>query len=158
MPRIGAMVEVPSAALCARALAQRCDYFSLGTNDLTQYTLAVDRCNPDTVSLYQPFHPAVLHLVKMAVDAAREAKIGIAACGELAGTPLGAIVFAGLGVRSLSVAPASIPLVKETLRRVPAAEAERIAALAAEASTAAQIRHLARKILSRFAPEILRQC
>lgn len=158
MPRIGAMVEVPSAALSARILAHRCDYFSLGTNDLTQYTLAVDRCNADTVRFYQPFHPAVLKLVKMSVDAAHDAKIGIAACGELAGTPLGAIVFAGLGVRTLSMAPAAIPLVKETVRRVPVAEAGRIAALAAEASTAAQIRHLARKILSRFAPEILRQC
>ena len=158
LPRVGIMVEVPSTALCARAFASHCDYFSLGTNDLTQSTLAVDRCNASAAHLYQPLHPSVLSLVRMTVDAANKASIGVSACGEMAGDPLSALVLLGLGVREFSMAPSAIPLVKETFRRVPAAKAAKVATLLGSASTAKQIRHCARNILAHFAPEILRQC
>lgn len=157
-PRIGIMVEVPSAALAARVLARYCDYFSIGTNDLTQYTMAADRCGKDVAHLCQPLHPAVLRLIQMTVEAARSASIGVAVCGEMAANPLSAIALLGLGVGTLSMAPAAIPIVKETMRRVPRQEAGRVAKILDGAATAAQMRHFARGILARFAPEILRQC
>lgn len=157
-PRIGIMVEVPSAALTAHVLARHCDYISLGTNDLTQYTLAVDRCNEAVAQLYRPLHPSVLRLVAMTVKAAHAASIDISACGEMAGDALSAIALVGLGVTSLSMSAAAIPLVKETIRHVPVAEAGKISALVEEAATASQILHFVRQLLAHYSPEILKQC
>jgi len=157
-PRLGIMVEVPAAAVSAAVFARHCDYFSIGTNDLAQYTLAVDRCSESVATLYQPLHPAVLRLVRGTVEAARAASIGASVCGEMAADPLSAIVLLGLGVRTFSMAPAAIPLVKETVRRVPHSEAARVVQIIENAATAAQVGHFARGVLARFAPEILRQC
>lgn len=157
-PKLGIMIEVPSAALVAGTLAHHADFFSVGTNDLTQYTLAVDRGNESAAYLYQPLHPSVLKLISMAAQAAHRAGIGISVCGEMAGNPLQAIVLLGLRIDTLSMAPSAIPMVKETIRRIPLSEAEDMAASALDSATAAQVRHLARDLMARFAPEILRQC
>lgn len=125
--KVGIMIEVPSAVMVADALADECDFFSIGTNDLVQYTLAVDRNNPSVGHLYQHTHPAVLHLIKMTIDAAARRNIPVTVCGEMAGDPLLAVLLLGLGLRSFSVAPSSLPMLKTTLTRVRATEAERIA-------------------------------
>lgn len=106
--KVGIMVEVPSAALMADQLAKRVDFMSLGTNDLTQYTISADRNNQRVASLYTPYHPSVLQLVKMTVDACHRAGIPVSICGEVAGDPLALPLFIGMGVDSLSMNPAKI--------------------------------------------------
>lgn len=106
--KIGIMIEVPSAAMSAKALARHVDFMSIGTNDLTQYTLAADRVNQRVAYLYSAFHPAVLNLIKMTVDACKEAAIPVSICGEVAGDLLGLPIFVGMGVDMLSMNPARI--------------------------------------------------
>lgn len=119
---LGIMVETPAAALMADLLATEADFFSLGTNDLLQYTLAADRTNEHLSYLYQPLHPALLRLISMVSVGAARAGIPLSLCGEMAGEPLQAAVLAGLGLRSLSVSPARIPALKAALRRIDVAE------------------------------------
>ena len=114
--KLGAMIETPAAALDAAALASRVDFLSIGTNDLVQYTLAVDRTNTRLAHLYDPLHPAVLRLLSHVAKAGREAGIEVSACGEMAGSPAGAIVLVGLGVRVLSVAWPSLPEIRSLIR------------------------------------------
>jgi phosphotransferase system enzyme I (PtsP) len=113
---IGIMIEVPSAALIAPALAKECDFFSIGTNDLTQYTLAVDRGNERVAHLYNSLHPAVLSLIDMSVRAANAAGIPVSVCGEVATSPLAVPILIGLGIGELSGAPGAVPIVKEIVR------------------------------------------
>ncbi len=117
---VGIMIEVPAAALVADALATECDFFSVGTNDLTQYTLACDRGNERVAHLYEPLHPAVLVLIDRAVRAARRADIPLSVCGEMAGNPLAAPLLVGLGVTELSAAPSVVPAIKEVVRALDA--------------------------------------
>jgi len=124
---LGIMIEIPSAALQARALARVSDFFSIGTNDLVQYTLAVDRVNKMVANLYRPTHPAVLQLIKMVADAAREAGIPASVCGEMASDPRLAVLLVGLGIHSLSMGPSSIGEVKRALRAVSYEDAEMLA-------------------------------
>jgi phosphotransferase system enzyme I (PtsI) len=133
VPRVpvGCMIEVPSAALVADRLAREADFFSIGSNDLIQYTLAVDRGNSRVAYLHDPWHPAVLRLVKMAVEAGRLAGIPVTFCGEMASGPLGVLTLLGLGLTRFSCTPAQIPMVRET---VAAASARRWAELVDEAS------------------------
>jgi phosphotransferase system enzyme I (PtsI) len=112
---LGAMIEVPSAALNAKNLAEHLDFMSIGTNDLTQYTMAVDRGNEKICSLYQQQHPAIWELIKITVEAAVKTNTEIAVCGELAGNVLGACGLVGLGIRNLSMIPNAIPRIKEEL-------------------------------------------
>jgi phosphotransferase system enzyme I (PtsI) len=114
----GIMIEVPSAALTAGILAQKSAFFSLGTNDLLQYTLAVDRGNEKVGYLTQPFHPAVLRLLKITIDAAHAGGIKAAMCGELAGTVVAAPLLLGLGLDEFSMTASSIPFVKRIIRGV----------------------------------------
>jgi len=114
-PPLGAMIEIPSAALVAGALGRKFDYLCVGTNDLIQYTLAVDRADPRVGHLYAPFHPGVVRLLADIVRASRDAKVPLSVCGELAATREGALLLAGLGYRELSMAPSSIRLVREAL-------------------------------------------
>lgn len=125
---LGIMVEVPSVALTASTFASEVDFFSIGTNDLIQYTLAVDRINERVANLYQPTHPAVLKLIRDTTRAARRAGIEVSCCGEAASDPEFAAVLIGLGVRTLSVTPSAIPVVKRLVRAVPVSRCERIAA------------------------------
>jgi phosphotransferase system enzyme I (PtsI) len=116
LPPLGVMIEVPGAALAADALAAEADFFALGTNDLIQYTLAIDRGDEQVAHLYDPLHPAVLRLIQFAIEAANRAGIPISVCGEMAGDPRFTALLLGLGVRELSMAPSNIPRVKQRIR------------------------------------------
>jgi phosphotransferase system enzyme I (PtsI) len=115
-PPLGAMIEVPGAALSADALAGAADFFALGTNDLTQYTLAIDRSDEQVAHLYNPLHPAVLRLIQFSVEAALRARIPVSVCGEMAGDPRYTPLLIGLGLRDLSMAPVHLARVKRRLR------------------------------------------
>ncbi len=132
--KIGVMIEMPSAALTADLIASEVDFFSIGTNDLIQYTLAIDRVNEHVSYLYRPLHPAILSMLKFFADASRAKKIPVAMCGEMAGEPLLALIVVGLGLTELSMNAVSIPVIKSVLRASTAAEAR---ALAEEALTLA---------------------
>lgn len=123
----GIMVEVPSAALLARAFAQECSFFSIGTNDLIQYTLAVDRGNERVANLYTGASPAVLYLVKQVVRAGRRAEIDVSLCGEIAGEAIYTMLLIGLGLRTLSLVPSQIPLIKRVIRSVDIHQCEELA-------------------------------
>jgi phosphotransferase system enzyme I (PtsI) len=140
---IGLMIEVPSAALTADALARECDFFSIGTNDLTQYTLAVDRGNEHVAHLYDSLHPAVLQLIQMTVRSANEAGIPVSVCGEMAANPLSVPILIGLGIDELSGTPAAIPVVKEIIRALDSGQVEADARAALAARTAAEVHVIA---------------
>jgi len=125
LPKLGVMIEIPGAALSADALAPLCDFFAIGTNDLIQYTLAIDRGDEQVAHLYDPLHPAVLRLVQFTVEAALRARIPISVCGEMAGDPRYAALLLGLGVRDLSMSPGNLPLVKRRVRNLDLLEATR---------------------------------
>src|SRR6056297_1817848 len=112
---IGVMIEVPSVALMADRVAKEVDFFSIGTNDLTQYTLAVDRGNEKISSLYQPYHPAIWKLIKMTLDGAKKSNIPVTVCGEMASKPKAAACLFGLGIENLSMTTRALPLVKSML-------------------------------------------
>jgi phosphotransferase system enzyme I (PtsI) len=124
---VGLTLEVPSAALTTDLLAREAEFVSIGTNDLIQYLLAVDRTDPRVTGLYQPLHPAVVRLIHHVVRAAEAAGLPLAVCGEMAAHPLHALLLVGLGVRDLSMTPAAIPRVKAALRAVSFAEAHAVA-------------------------------
>jgi len=140
---VGIMIEVPSAALIADALAARCDFFSVGTNDLTQYTLAVDRGNERVAHLFEPLHPAVLALIDRARRAAERADIPISVCGEMASNPLAVPLLVGLGIGELSGSPSAVPVVKEIVRALDAGEVTEDARRALTAGTAGEVRAIA---------------
>ena len=137
---VGIMVEVPSAALSADALARECDFFSLGTNDLIQYTLAADRGNEKIAYLYEPFHPAVLRLIKATVDAARRSGIWVGVCGQMAADPKATIFLLGLSCDELSASPASVPVIKRAIRAARYADARVIAERVMGMDSAAEVR------------------
>ena len=139
---VGIMVEVPSAVVLAPELAGRVQFFSIGTNDLTQYVLAMDRLHPALAKQADALHPAVLRMVKQVVDAASAAGIWVGVCGGVAGEPEGALILAGLGVRELSVSVPSVAAVKARLRRVTLAQVQRLAAQALACSRADEVRAL----------------
>ncbi len=144
---LGVMIETPAAAVASDTLTRDVDFFSIGTNDLVQYTLAVDRGNANLAPRFTPLHPAVLRLIKRTVDVAELGDIEVAVCGEMASQPLMAFALLGLGVRQMSVAPRSVPLVKRIVRSVTAAHAKLAASAALRALTAEQARHeLARRL------------
>jgi phosphotransferase system enzyme I (PtsI) len=123
LPRLGVMIEVPGAAMAANALAQHSDFFSIGSNDLTMYTLAIDRGNEHVAHLFNPLHPGLLRLLQFTADAALRARIPIAICGEMAGDPRYTALLLGLGIRELSMTPSNIPLVKQRIREMDLAAA-----------------------------------
>ena len=141
-PELGVMIEVPSAALLADRLASEADFFSIGTNDLTQYGLAVDRANPDVSALYRPLHPAILRMIQLVVEAGAAHGRPVAVCGELAADPIGAAVLVGLGICDLSVTPVAIPAVKEILSSIEAGRVRELALAALDVSEAAEVERL----------------
>ena len=140
---VGIMIEVPSAALIAPALARECDFFSIGTNDLTQYTLAADRGNERVAHLYNSLHPAVLRLIDTAVRAATQAGIPISVCGEVATSPLAVPILVGLGIDELSGAPSAVPLVKEIVRSLDSKSVSEDARAALAAESAEEVESIA---------------
>jgi phosphotransferase system enzyme I (PtsI) len=137
--KIGIMVEVPSAALIADILAQESDFFAIGTNDLIQYSLAIDRSNENVSYLYEPLHPALLRLIKGVIDAGKSAGIPVSLCGEMASDPIYAIVLIGLGLEIFSMNPSSIPIIKNIARSVRYRDCRRIAEMALLKKTAQEI-------------------
>ena len=140
---VGIMVEVPSAALTADVLARECDFLSIGTNDLTQYTLAVDRGNERVAHLYDPLHPAVLKLIDRSVRAAARARIPVSLCGEMVGNPLAVPILVGLNIEELSGTPGAVPVVKEIVRALDSGLAATDARAAREAGTAQEVHAIA---------------
>jgi phosphoenolpyruvate-protein phosphotransferase (PTS system enzyme I) len=136
---LGAMIETPGAALAARHLARHVDFFSIGTNDLVQYTLAVDRGNSRLARLYNPFHPAVLRLLYSVIGAAHTAEIEVGVCGELAADPVGAFMLIGMGVDSLSVGPAALAEIKKLIRSINRDAAGEAVGRALEAGTPGEV-------------------
>ena len=139
---LGAMVEVPAAVMIARQLAAEVDFLSIGTNDLIQYTLAVDRTNQHVAGLYQPLHPAVLSMIQLVVEAGRRQRVPVALCGEMAASPECVPLMLGLGLRQLSMSPRGIPSVKEVVRSLDISDAEELARRCVTASTAEEVESL----------------
>jgi phosphotransferase system enzyme I (PtsI) len=122
LPPLGCMIEVPGAALAADTLSQIADFFAIGTNDLTMYTLAIDRGEEQVAHLYNPLHPAVLRLIQFTTEAALRARIPISVCGEMAGDPRFTPLFLGLGLRELSMGAQALPRVKRRVLGLRAAQ------------------------------------
>ncbi|MBA2542471.1 MAG: phosphoenolpyruvate--protein phosphotransferase [Deltaproteobacteria bacterium] len=149
--KIGIMIEMPSAALTADLLAQECDFFSIGTNDLIQYTMAVDRVNEYVSYLYEPLHPSLLRLIGGVAAAAKNANIPVTICGEMAGDPMIAPVLIGLGMREFSMSAVSVPEVKAMIRSLGVAECTALVKTIQTLPTAAEIRAMVSDYLARIA-------
>jgi phosphoenolpyruvate-protein phosphotransferase len=139
---IGIMIEVPSAVVIAGELARECDFFSVGTNDLTQYLLAIDRMHPVLGNQVDALHPAVLRMIDLSVKAATNAGKWVGVCGGIAGDPVGALILTGLGVKELSVSIPSVAAVKSTMRGYSLAQAKEFAKRALACATAPEVRQL----------------
>ncbi len=154
---VGAMIEVPAAVEIADQLAREVDFFSIGTNDLTQYALAIDRANERLTYLYEPLHPAILRMIKKVVTAAHEAKITVAMCGEMAGDPLYVLVLLGLQLDELSMNHLAIPRIKRIIRQATVTESKELLEKALSFNTAQEVRsHVQEYMLKRFPSEF--QC
>jgi len=133
------MIEVPSAALLADHLAREVDFFSIGTNDLIQYTLAVDRTNEKLTRLYQSYNPAVLNLIQQSIKAAAKHKVKVGICGEMASDPLAVILFTGMGVDELSTSLLSTGMIKYVIKNIDYKRAKEMASKACRMTTAAEV-------------------
>ena len=151
---LGAMIETPAAALTAHALSEKADFFSIGTNDLTQYTLAIDRSNDRVSYLYAPSHPAVLKLIALTADAAAKRGIPVCVCGQMAGDPRYTALLAGLGVHELSMDAGAIGGVRRVLRGITMADARQAAAQALAAPDAQTALQASCRLLERSAPDL----
>ncbi len=149
MPKIGAMIEVPAAAFQTYELAQRVDFLSVGTNDLTQYLLAVDRNNPRVAELYHDYHPALLAALRLILEAAKSAEREISVCGEMAGDPLGAVLLVGLGYRTLSMSATNLLKIKAVLRQLSIPEMKTIADTACTLPDSAAVKTELQRTLDR---------
>lgn len=138
--QVGAMIEIPSAALTSDILAKEVDFFSIGTNDLIQYSLAVDRVNEKIAYLYQPTHPAIIKLIDMVIRNGHAAKKWVGSCGEMAGDPGIALLLVGLGIDELSASPVSLPKIKKAIRSIRFEDAKKIAKKALQFSTYEEVR------------------
>ena len=155
VPRVptGVMIEVPSAALTADLLAAEADFFAIGTNDLIQYCLAVDRTDDRVSRLYEPLHPAILRMLRLVARAGRRRHIRVSVCGEMAADPVLLTLLVGLGLTEFSMAPGAIPLAKQVLRDLNAADARGAAARALRAATAADVE---RELIDFLAPKTVK--
>ncbi|MDP8218214.1 MAG: phosphoenolpyruvate--protein phosphotransferase [Candidatus Theseobacter exili] len=154
---VGAMIEVPSAALTARDIAKHVDFFSIGTNDLIQYSLAVDRVNEKVAYLYEPTHPGILNLIKSVIDAAHDNGIWVGMCGEMAGEPAMTMILLGMGLDEFSTSSASIPEVKHVIRSVNYEDAKALADKVTSFTTPGEIKGYAEKVLCKSVPELMEQ-
>ena len=150
----GVMIETPAAAIMADRIAPLVDFFSIGTNDLLQYTMAIDRSNERVAYLYRPSHPAILELIRLTVEAARKYNIFVSVCGQMGADPFLVPLLLGLGVHELSVPPAAVPIIRRTIRSLAMSEAEEMARQALQCSNASDSLELSSKLLQKSAPEI----
>jgi phosphotransferase system enzyme I (PtsI) len=152
---LGTMIEVPSAALMAEQLAREVDFFSIGTNDLIQYTLAADRTNEAVASLYSPGDPAVLRLIDLVVKAADKNNVAVNVCGEMSGEPIYTMLLLGLGIRQLSITPHNIPEIKKIIRSITIDEAAQVAQEVMRLETARDVNNYLREQTRRVLPEVV---
>jgi phosphotransferase system enzyme I (PtsI) len=152
---VGTMIEVPSAAIMAEHLAREVNFFSIGTNDLIQYTLAADRTNETVAPLYSPGDPAVLRLIENVVKAAQKYGIDVNVCGEMSGEPIYTVLLLGMGLRQLSVTPHNIPEIKKIIRSVSTDEAIQVAQEAMSLETARDVNNYLREQARRILPEVV---
>lgn len=139
---VGIMIEIPSAVMIAEHLAKKVDFFSIGTNDLVQYSVAVDRANARIANLFEPFHPGVLKLLKMTVDAGHSNGIPVAVCGEISSDPAASLILLGMGIDELSMAPTFIPLIKRMIRSVKMDDAKKLVEKILHLETAVEIKNI----------------
>jgi len=151
--KVGMMVEVPSAVMMMDRFVEEVDFFSIGTNDLIQYCLAVDRSNKDVANLYTAADPAVIRMIEMAVRAANESQVPISMCGQMSGNPMYTMLLLGMGLRCLSATPAAIPEVKRVCRSVSIEHCESIAKRVSSLEDARQIKTFLKEELSKVFPE-----
>ncbi|MFZ2653486.1 MAG: phosphoenolpyruvate--protein phosphotransferase, partial [Victivallales bacterium] len=152
---IGIMIEIPSAAIQADYFARKVDFFSIGSNDLVQYTMAVDRTNEKVAYLYQPANPAILKLIKNVVIAARRHKIWVSLCGEMAGDPRYTPLLLGMGIHELSMTPASIGPVRRLVRSLKMHDAQKLVDKSLSANSAKEVIQMSEELISRAAPDII---
>ena len=153
--QVGVMIETPAAALIADILAEEADFFSLGTNDLIQYALAIDRVNEHVAYLYRPFHPAVLRLIREVIEAARRQEIPVGMCGEMAGEPMYTLMLMGLGIDHLSMNALALPRVKKIVRASSLADARDLAKATESFRTAYDVEEFVkREMRERFPDDI----
>ncbi len=150
--KVGVMIEVPSAVMTADALAKEADFFSIGTNDLIQYTLAVDRVNEKTAHLYEPSHPAVLRMIQRTVDEGHKEGIPVGLCGEVASDPALALLLLGMGIDELSMSPSSVLTVKKMIRSLKFSDAQRVAQEAMQMLTGQEVEEYITVQLGRLFP------
>ena len=151
---VGAMIEVPSAAITSDILAKEVDFFSIGTNDLIQYSLAVDRVNEKIAYLYEPAHPAVLRLIRTVIESAHNAGIWVGMCGEMAGDISMALILLGLGLDEFSTSPIAIPEIKRIIRSVTLRQAKEIAQESMLLSTGKEVEKYAKMRLKEIVPDL----
>jgi phosphotransferase system enzyme I (PtsI) len=152
---LGAMIEIPAAALTSNSIAREVNFFSVGSNDLVQYTLAVDRNNSKIAHLFDPFHPAVIHLLKITIDSAKRNNISVSICGELGSDPMAIPLLVGLGFDELSVSPSVIPDVKRVIRNMEFAYAQKIADKILQMDNSVEIQKYLKTVVDVFAPEVV---
>ena len=153
---LGIMIELPSAVMIAEVLAREVDFFSIGTNDLIQYSLGIDRTNKHVSYLYQPLHPAVVRSIKHVVDAAHQAGIEVSVCGEVASDPYCVPILMGMQIDCISIAPQAIPGIKRVIRQTTMDECKRLLKHVLESDTVSAInRHVKETIFKRFPEELM---
>jgi phosphotransferase system enzyme I (PtsI) len=151
---VGAMIEVPSAVFMADKIARIVDFFELGTNDLVQYTLAVDRGNDEVADWFRTLHPAVLHSIDQSLKAGRKAGIPVIVCGEMASTPAYVVLLLGLGATDLSMTPSAIPRVRRAIAGIDSCDARLIVAECLNCDTADEVENLVREHFTRRWPDL----
>jgi phosphotransferase system enzyme I (PtsI) len=150
---IGAMIEVPAAVIIADKLAREVDFFSIGTNDLIQYSLAIDRANERLTYMYEPLHPAVLRLIKNVVDVAHKENVRVDMCGEMAGDPLCALILLGMELDELSMNSLAIPRIKKIIRESTLEESKLMLKEALSFNTASEVRAYVNDYMVRRFPD-----
>src|SRR3989338_619924 len=154
---VGIMIEIPSAAITSDILSKEAKFFSIGTNDLIQYSLAVDRINPKIAYLYEPTHPAIIRLIRQVIENSKAAQIPTSVCGEMAADPGMAVLLLGLGIDELSMSPFALPTVKKAIRSVSFKDAQDFAKKATELTTGEEINHFVKSRMKTILPELFEE-